>query len=152
MTLVVRQGVRELLSFLSDFCVFYVYSHGVKEYILKILDILDPTFKYFDRNKVLAPATMLEQLQFKEKGKSITDVVNKDEMGRTLIVDDQYAVIDAKNKSNLLLSKKFLKYAEKLATKQKREEFNSFQFPLPLSKEFNSQFYPVHGEFGSLSA
>lgn len=42
---VIRQGVTELLEFLSDFCIFYVYSHGFKEYILKVLDILDPDEK-----------------------------------------------------------------------------------------------------------
>lgn len=46
-----------MLEFLSEFCEFYVYSHGVLEYVLKILAILDPEEKYFkERNlRVIAP-------------------------------------------------------------------------------------------------
>lgn len=57
MFIVVREGVYEMLELLHEFCTFYVYSHGFKEYILKILEILDPNQKYFkDRERtVLAP-------------------------------------------------------------------------------------------------
>ncbi len=41
-TLVIRQYVPEMLAFLSQFCTFYAYSHGLREYVLKILDQLDP--------------------------------------------------------------------------------------------------------------
>lgn len=125
MVLVVRQGTRELLDFLSKFCTLYVYSHGVKEYIMKILDILDPEEIYFDRkSRVLAPENQVEQLRFKENGKSITDVVPKSELCRTLIIDDQYAVI--KDPNNLLMSKKFMKYVEKLTTKTKQDELATY--------------------------
>ena len=42
MILVVRQGVNEMLKYLSKFCTLYAYSHGLKSYIHKILEILDP--------------------------------------------------------------------------------------------------------------
>ena len=37
MMLVVREGIYEMFEFLEPFCTFYVYSHGLKEYIDKIL-------------------------------------------------------------------------------------------------------------------
>ena len=40
--LVVRFGVQEMLEYLSTFCDFYVYSHGFYEYVLAILDHIDP--------------------------------------------------------------------------------------------------------------
>jgi hypothetical protein len=57
MILVVRQGVHEMLHFLSQFCTIYAYSHGVKEYIMKILDKIDPDQLYFQQRheRVLAP-------------------------------------------------------------------------------------------------
>ena len=47
MTLVIRQGVNEMLEFLSQFCDLYAYSHGQKDYVLKILDLIDPQKLYF---------------------------------------------------------------------------------------------------------
>ena len=57
MLIVVREGVIDMLEYLSDFCNFYVYSHGMKEYIMKILEVIDPSEKYFkDRDRtVIAP-------------------------------------------------------------------------------------------------
>ena len=47
MWLVVRFGVYEMLDYLNTFCNFYVYSHGLKEYIAEILKAIDPEEKYF---------------------------------------------------------------------------------------------------------
>ena len=46
-TLVIRSYVPEMLAFLSQFCTFYAYSHGLRDYVLKILDFIDPEQKYF---------------------------------------------------------------------------------------------------------
>ena len=42
MILIVREGVYEMLEYLAPFCTFFVYSHGLREYIERILDIIDP--------------------------------------------------------------------------------------------------------------
>lgn len=57
MVVVVREGVYEVLEFLLPFCNFYAYSHGLKDYILQILQILDPNEKFFLKRKerVIAP-------------------------------------------------------------------------------------------------
>lgn len=57
MWLIVRYGVYEMLAYLSTFCNFYVYSHGFREYILAILDIIDPDEVYFKNREftVIAP-------------------------------------------------------------------------------------------------
>lgn len=54
---VVRSGVNLMLERLAPFCEFYCYSHGLRSYVLKILNLLDPEVKWFkDRNvRVLAP-------------------------------------------------------------------------------------------------
>lgn len=55
---IVRDGVPELLELLHSFCDLYVYSHGLKNYVKAILEVLDPEHKYFDRgSKFLAPDT-----------------------------------------------------------------------------------------------
>ena len=38
MTLVVREGVYEMLEYLASFCNLYAYSHGLKDYILSLFD------------------------------------------------------------------------------------------------------------------
>ena len=38
----IRQGVKEMLELLSEFCNLYVYSHGVKNYIMGVLKLIDP--------------------------------------------------------------------------------------------------------------
>jgi hypothetical protein len=43
MLLIVREGIYEMFEYLEPFCTFYVYSHGIKEYIDKILELIDPT-------------------------------------------------------------------------------------------------------------
>ena len=98
MTIVVRDGVGEMLEFLSEFCNFYVYSHGMREYIERVLEILDPQEKYFrDRaHTVLAPKDQMEQQQYLRNKKSIFDF--KSELDKNpifanedcLIIDDQF--------------------------------------------------------------
>ena len=57
MILIVREGVYEMLEYLAPFCTFFVYSHGLREYIERILDIIDPKQKWFKNReeRVLAP-------------------------------------------------------------------------------------------------
>ena len=64
-----------MLEFLSEFCTLYVYSHGIKNYIEGVLNLLDPEGKYFlEREKrVLAPKDGIEQKLFSERGKNIYD-------------------------------------------------------------------------------
>ena len=86
-----------MLDFLSQFCTFYVYSHGTREYVLKILEFLDPEQKYFlEREfRVLAPRTMAEQEKFRQARKKLTDftqngkpIFDETELAYTVIIDD----------------------------------------------------------------
>ena len=73
MILIVRQGAIEFLKKLSEFCTLYVYSHGLKEYIEKILEVLDPNQELFQEreHRVLAPRDPSEQIHFKKIGKNL---------------------------------------------------------------------------------
>jgi len=57
MTLVVREGVYEMLEFLKPFCNFFAYSHGLKDYIEKIIEQIDPYHRFFEQRseRVMAP-------------------------------------------------------------------------------------------------
>ena len=57
MTLVLREGLQEMFEFLEPFCTFFVYSHGLLNYIHKILEFLDPSLRFFKERheRVLAP-------------------------------------------------------------------------------------------------
>jgi hypothetical protein len=59
MWLIIRYGVPQALEYLSKFCNFYVYSHGLSHYIDEILKLIDPNEKYFKNREftVLAPET-----------------------------------------------------------------------------------------------
>lgn len=52
-----RKNTTDLLEYLGSFCNLYVYSHGLKEYVLKILSVIDPHELYFKERhiRVLAP-------------------------------------------------------------------------------------------------
>ena len=52
-----------MFEFLEPFCTFYVYSHGLRNYIDKILDVLDPGMRYFRERheRVIAPRNQQEQ-------------------------------------------------------------------------------------------
>jgi len=78
MWLIVRYGVKEALEYLSTFCTFYVYSHGLHHYISEILKLIDPEEKYFQERKtrVLAPHDQNEQRKFTDGGKKLTDFRN----------------------------------------------------------------------------
>ena len=87
----------EMLDFLSQFCTFYVYSHGTRDYVLKILEFLDPEQKYFfERDvRVLAPRTMEEQNKFRAARKRLADLTHhgrplfdETELKYTVIIDD----------------------------------------------------------------
>ena len=62
MCLVIRPGVIEMLERLSQFCTLFAYSHGLKDYVLKILEKVDPEQKYFKERerRVLAPTDQIE--------------------------------------------------------------------------------------------
>ena len=64
-----------MLEFLNDFCNFFVYSHGMRDYIMHILKILDPDERFFkEREKtVIAPKDQMEQSKFLKNKKSIFD-------------------------------------------------------------------------------
>jgi hypothetical protein len=105
MTLVVREGVYEMLEFLKPFCNFYAYSHGLKDYIEKILEKIDPLNRFFEHRseRIRAPIDGDEQRQFIMTGKGFKDfrqvrdtsqcVFSEAELKRCVIVDDQYAVV-----------------------------------------------------------
>jgi len=63
MWLVVRFGTLQALEYLSTFCNFYAYSHGLNHYIHAILKLIDPEEKYFKNRDetVLAPRDQQEQ-------------------------------------------------------------------------------------------
>lgn len=75
MWLIVRYGVHEMLQYLSTFCNFYVYSHGFKEYIMAILNIIDPEEKFFKNREytVVAPKDQEEQRMMNFNRKRFTD-------------------------------------------------------------------------------
>ena len=57
MVVFVRCGVPEMLELLSEFCELYVYSHGVKSYVMEVLKRLDPEERWFKERerRVIAP-------------------------------------------------------------------------------------------------
>jgi len=86
-----------MLDFLSQFCTFYVYSHGTRDYVLKILEFLDPDQKYFfERDeRVLAPRTIAEQEKFRACRKRLADfthlgrpLFDETESTYTVLIDD----------------------------------------------------------------
>jgi hypothetical protein len=131
MWLIVRYGVPEALEYLSKFCNFYVYSHGLRHYIDEILKYLDPDEKYFiDRDwKVLAPHDQVEQMAFVKKQKSLYDFKNPndrsksifgpEDINKTLIIDDQWAAI--KETDHLVISKKFLRFSKEAKALNQRK-------------------------------
>lgn len=128
-----------MLDLLSEFCTFYVYSHGMMDYIHSILSILDPSEKWFkERHKrVIAPRSQQERDEFTRDGKSGAHFLHEDMKngGDWLVIDDQFGVINEKSKlltdsisiDHLVLSKKFFKdvYPRDCQDHPK----NAFQFP-----------------------
>ena len=100
MTLVVRDGIQAMFEFLEPFCTFYVYSHGLKNYIDLILEKIDPDHRFFKERheRVLAPLNSEEQHMMRQNSKSFTDfrkpgnksqcLFTPAELQRTLIIDD----------------------------------------------------------------
>ena len=145
MWLIVRYGVQEVLQYLSTFCNFYVYSHGFKEYILAILSIIDPEEKFFKNREytVVAPKDQEEQRMMNFNRKRFTDfrdhndrtkqLFSPEDLGRTLILDDQYCAIH--DKPHLVMSKKFLKFSDSapFANQEKRNHWNNYQYPMAAS-------------------
>lgn len=86
MWLIVRIGVPEMLQYMSTFCNFYVYSHGFKEYILAILNIIDPEEKYFKNREVtvLAPKDHEEQRYMNVSRKKFIDFKDVNDKTKTI--------------------------------------------------------------------
>ena len=75
MTLVIREGIQEMFEYLEPFCTFYVYSHGLKSYIDRILEVIDPTQRFFKERheRVLAPRDQHEQQLMRTNSKNFKD-------------------------------------------------------------------------------
>jgi hypothetical protein len=103
MIVFLRQGVREMLSLLSEFCTLYVYSHGMMDYVQQILSIVDREESWFqERHKrVIAPRDQAERNKFVKDGKSATHYLEEDmkQGGDWLVIDDQFGVINEKSKN-----------------------------------------------------
>lgn len=86
MWLIIRHGVPEALEYLSEFCNFFVYSHGLKHYIKGILELIDPNEKFFKNREVtvIAPANMEQQRAFVNNQKSIRDYRHPDDQNKCL--------------------------------------------------------------------
>jgi hypothetical protein len=58
---------------LVPFCEFYVYSYGIKSYVLKALSIIDPNGIYFKKRdiRVIAPESDKMQAEWALNKKSI---------------------------------------------------------------------------------
>lgn len=120
MTMVIREGVYQMLEFLRPFCKFFAYSHGLKDYVLEILKVLDPYGKFFMERKerVLAPENPAEQKAFVQRKKSFQDfthpldlcrqLFSEAEQRRSVLIDDQFGVVNqrdrCKNSLFILLS------------------------------------------------
>jgi hypothetical protein len=91
MTVVVREGVYEMLEFLEPFCNFYVYSHGLKDYVLKLLEVVDPYQRFIVQRsqRVLAPVDCHEQADFAKRGKGFLDFKNPMDPCRPLFSDQE---------------------------------------------------------------
>ena len=78
MIMMQREFLIETLDYLSSFCNLFIYSHGLKPYILEILDVIDPNEKYFkERNKrLVAPENTQEQKSFNQSGKKISNFID----------------------------------------------------------------------------
>ena len=121
MTLVVREGIQEMFEYLEPFCTFYVYSHGLKSYIERILDVIDPHQRFFRERheRVLAPKDPKEQQKMREHAKNFKDfrrngnphneyLFTPAELERCLIIDDQYLAIHPENRGKqAIISRKF---------------------------------------------
>lgn len=86
MTLVIREGVYEMLEYLASFCNLYAYSHGLKDYIMAILNVIDPYEKFFMKRseRVVAPVDNAEQYLFIQKHKGFKDFVNPKDPSKCL--------------------------------------------------------------------
>lgn len=73
MVLIIRQGALEMLEYLSLFCNLYIYSHGLRGYIMEILEQIDPKQRFFpDRNyRVIAPIDDIEREKFRTNRKKL---------------------------------------------------------------------------------
>jgi len=142
MWLIIRYGVYEMLEYLSTFCNFYVYSHGFREYIMTILDVLDPEEEFFKNREytVIAPKNPEEQrmmnshrkrfIDFRDPNDRTKPLFSSADLQRTLFLDDQYLAIH--DKSHLVLSKKFLKFSDSapFANQDKRTNWDNYQYPI----------------------
>lgn len=132
-----------MLKYLSSFCTFYAYSHGLRGYILEILDLIDPEEEYFKERatRVLAPLDDAHQKKLRQDHKSLTDfrdpndktkpLWKEEDLSRTLILDDQFVAINPSSQGNLIQSKKFLRFLDNFESAHKQNELQSYQYPSP---------------------
>lgn len=88
---------------------------------------------------MLAPKNFEEQKFFSKRGKNLVDfkelsdpakpLFRSQDLDQTLIIDDQYMTIA--NQSHLIISKKFLQYANECAnaSPDQHVKWNIYQFP-----------------------
>ena len=111
-----RFSLQQTLSYLATFCNLFVYSHGLRDYVIEILKQIDPEKRFFrdyDQN-VIAPVDNAEQEILNHKRKCFSHfkrdgqpMFTAEEAAKCIIVDDQVNAIAADAADVLILSKKF---------------------------------------------
>lgn len=102
-----RPKIFSFLDQISKLYNIYVYSHGMSNYVHEIINNIDPDRKYFNRNNIIANPLKTQVTERERKCLSKLSLNQKENIKKTLIIDDILNVWLESYSKNVIISKKF---------------------------------------------
>jgi len=118
-----RPKLRFFLENIARYFNIYVYSHGMTKYVYEILNDIDPDRKLINRNNIIANNLRTQVSDTSRKCLSKLNLNDKENLKKTLIIDDILNVWLEEYSKNVIISKKFIPFYDISENKAKNQGY-----------------------------
>ncbi len=105
-----RPKLRFFLESIAKYFNIYVYSHGMSKYISEILNDIDPDCRLINRKNIITNSLTTQVTDTARKCLSKLNLNDKENLRKTLIIDDILNVWLEEYSKNVIISKKFIPF------------------------------------------
>ena len=118
-----RPKLRFFLENMAKYFNIFIYSHGMSKYVSEILNDIDPDCKLINRNNIIANSQKNQVSDTAKKCLSKLNLNDKENLRKTLIIDDILNVWMEEYSKNVIISKKFIPFFDISENKTKNSGY-----------------------------
>ena len=119
-----RPKLKFFLENISRYFNIYVYSHGMTKYVIEILNSIDPYSKIINRQNIIATDNKQQITDNTRKCLSRLKLDDKENLKKTLIIDDILNVWMENYSQNVIISKKYVPFYDISDNRNKNQGYH----------------------------